>query len=280
MKMHSYMAVNGYLQGVDKKATEVRDRLKERTNHVGGWDQAVADARNRREELDQQETTPSETPALAKGGNSYLNSEPAATALRNRLNHLQVPRSIKRNISSNSLAPESPGTPPTPAPMAPPQHPLVDHPDKGISSLALEYSELEGELTSNGKNKVRWPANLTWANYIDYQLLPTLVYELEYPRTDRYVPLCTISDSIACLMGHFRIRPMYVLEKTVATFGTFFLLYQYTEHYIIPNIPQPGQSFWRSLLDLALPFMVCYLILFYLMFGTSRAMVCFKHSTF
>jgi sterol O-acyltransferase len=52
---------------------------------------------------------------------------------------------------------------------------------------------------------------------------------------------------------------MYVLEKTVATFGTFFLLYQYTEHYIMPHVPDAsrGQSFLRSLLDLALPFMVC-----------------------
>jgi sterol O-acyltransferase len=54
------------------------------------------------------------------------------------------------------------------------------------------------------------------------------------------------------------IRPLYVLEKTIATFGTFFLLYQYTEHYIMPHIPQPGQSFIFSFLDLALPFMVCY----------------------
>lgn len=52
------------------------------------------------------------------------------------------------------------------------------------------------------------------------------------------------------------IRPIYVLEKTIATFGTFFLLYQYTEHYIMPHIPDVNQSFAKSLLDLALPFMV------------------------
>jgi sterol O-acyltransferase len=52
-----------------------------------------------------------------------------------------------------------------------------------------------------------------------------------------------------------------VLEKTIATFGTFFLLYQYTEHYIMPHVPDAsrGQSFARSLLDLALPFMVGFL---------------------
>jgi sterol O-acyltransferase len=49
---------------------------------------------------------------------------------------------------------------------------------------------------------------------------------------------------------------MYIFEKTVATFGTFTLLYTITEHYIIPLTPTSEQSFWRSMLDLALPFMV------------------------
>lgn len=257
--MHSYMAVNGYLQEVDKNATKVKNQLQELTTNVGGWDQAVSDAQARRDELDQQEITPSETPALIKGNSSYFGSEPAAIALRNRLQAVQPPNGLKRNDSSASLRSEASSVPHLPSPGIPvPQtskpHTLVDHPDKAISSLAAELSELEAELTSTGQNHIRWPANLTWANYIDYQLLPTLVYELEYPRTDR----CDISFG-QMFVAHIyrRIRPFYVLEKTIATFGTFFLLYQYTEHYIMPHVPKPGQSFWHSLLDLALPFMVC-----------------------
>jgi hypothetical protein len=49
---------------------------------------------------------------------------------------------------------------------------------------------------------------------------------------------------------------MYIFEKTVATFGTFTLLYTITEHYIIPLTPTSDQSFARSMVDLALPFMV------------------------
>jgi sterol O-acyltransferase len=60
---------------------------------------------------------------------------------------------------------------------------------------------------------------------------------------------------------------MYVFEKTVATFGTFALLYTVTESFIIPLSPTPDQSFFRSLLDLALPFMIAYLLLFYIIFG-------------
>jgi hypothetical protein len=51
----------------------------------------------------------------------------------------------------------------------------------------------------------------------------------------------------------------------VATFGTFTLLYSVTEVFILPKIHQA--SFFRALLDLALPFMVAYLLLFYIIFG-------------
>ena len=56
-----------------------------------------------------------------------------------------------------------------------------------------------------------------------------------------------------------------MFEKTVATFGTFTLLYSVTEVFILPKIHQA--SFFRALLDLALPFMVAYLLLFYIIFG-------------
>lgn len=188
--MHSYMAVNGYLQTVDEKAVVVTRKLRARTEEAGGWDQAVADARARREELDQQDSTPSETPALVRPESNYFSEQPAATALRNRLQNLElsVPPTIKRNVSAASINSDTSSAPP-PAPkndvILPPPHVLVDHPDKSISALAHELSDMEVELTSTGKNQVRWPANLTWWNFIDYQLLPTLVYELEYPRTDR-----------------------------------------------------------------------------------------------
>ncbi len=62
---------------------------------------------------------------------------------------------------------------------------------------------------------------------------------------------------------------MYVFEKTVATFGTFALLYTMTENFILPLVPtSKEQPFIRSLLDLALPFMLAYLLLFYIIFGT------------
>jgi hypothetical protein len=43
------------------------------------------------------------------------------------------------------------------------------------------------------------------------------------------------------------------------------LLYSVTEVFILPKIHQA--SFFRAMLDLALPFMVAYLLLFYIIFG-------------
>jgi sterol O-acyltransferase len=72
-------------------------------------------------------------------------------------------------------------------PHAPGVHPLVDHPDEAISALATELSELESELVSSGPEYVKWPNNITWKDFTVYMLIPSLCYELEYPRTDRFV---------------------------------------------------------------------------------------------
>ena len=53
----------------------------------------------------------------------------------------------------------------------------------------------------------------------------------------------------------------------VATFGTFALLYTITESFILPHTVTADRSFFRLLLDLALPFMMANLLVFYIIFG-------------
>ncbi|EIN09521.1 hypothetical protein PUNSTDRAFT_66632 [Punctularia strigosozonata HHB-11173 SS5] len=284
MKMHSYMSTNGYLSYAHAHAQQLLAQLQKAANAQGGWQKALSDAKaNSPEAHDEKEKegelTPSVsntasspavgTPAVPTGADvstSYIDAD-AASTLRQRLvaatNAAQKAgtneESASKLVSEAAAAVKpSPGDtvmsahPPaistdSDSPRAPTPHPLVHHPDPTIADLVREYSELESELTSMGPKYVRWPENITWKDFAVYQLIPTLVYELEYPRTDK-------------------IRPLYVFEKTVATFGTFALLYTVTEAFILPLTPTPDQSFPKSLLDLALPFMIAYLLLFYLIF--------------
>lgn len=59
---------------------------------------------------------------------------------------------------------------------------------------------------------------------------------------------------------------MYVFEKVVATLGTFTLLYLTTEHYIYPVVFDPTISPLRALVLLLIPFMMNYLLIFYIIF--------------
>ncbi|KDR80713.1 hypothetical protein GALMADRAFT_241124 [Galerina marginata CBS 339.88] len=287
MKMHSYITVNGQLQHVSEQSDELLARLKKATESVGGWEQAVNIAHAKQVEQEGQqstsasqltsppnghssthEPTPIGTPKAPEGTSTSFVDAKTANALRKRLAAVAAQPSQLRGDVKNSndinvravhnlkVSRESPTTSSEgstfvleatdlPEGLAP--HPLVFHPDPQISAMANDYSELQAELISSGPTYVKWPGTITWKNFAVYQLIPTLVYELEYPRTEK-------------------IRPLYVFEKTVATFGTFALLYTVTESFILPYTPRPDQSFLRSLLDLALPFMMAYLLLFFIIF--------------
>lgn len=62
------------------------------------------------------------------------------------------------------------------------------------------------------------------------------------------------------------IRPWYVFEKTVATLGSFLLLYVTTERYILPKLYDPAMSETRVIVELLFPFMINYLLIFYIIF--------------
>lgn len=57
-------------------------------------------------------------------------------------------------------------------------------PDEKIAVLARNIDMMEDELRSNGAKGLVWPHNVTYRNYFDYVFFPTLVYQLEYPRTE------------------------------------------------------------------------------------------------
>jgi sterol O-acyltransferase len=176
MKMHSYMATNGYLKHVSQQSAELLTQLRDATSRVGGWETAISEAMNRRLEREAgADLSPGTsissipTPELSDSMSSSYMQVHTSAALRNRLIH----------------ATESTPTPDDkPKDLTPSA--LVDHPDAEISALATEYVDLESELESTGPERVRWPENITFKNFAVYQLIPTLVYELEFPRTNKY----------------------------------------------------------------------------------------------
>ncbi|KAF6761618.1 sterol O-acyltransferase [Ephemerocybe angulata] len=291
MKMHSYMTVNGHMQVTRAKAEALLAQLKERVEELTpgtSWDDAITLAQKTRLENERREdvamgmsrtdsgtSTPGHgTPLPAEAGNpnatsSYLSgrrlaqvvasepTQPNGSSHPLKQVHSAGSSAVDAEVpSTNGIAETSsasPSKPPSidfivPPRPPPPPHPLVHHPNQEIAARAEEYSEVLSDLRSTGPTEYyQWPDTITWKNFAMYQLTPSLVYELEYPRTTK-------------------IRPLYVFEKTVATFGTFALLYTVTDRFILPYTPAPGQSSFRSLLDLALPFMIAYLLLFYIIF--------------
>jgi sterol O-acyltransferase len=143
-----------------------------------------------------------------------------------------------------------------------------------MTQLSNLREDLALELTSP-LGAVTYPKNLTWFNYTDYMLCPTLCYELEYPRTDGIV----WSE-----LGY----------KILAVFGVIFLLTITSEEFILPvMIESAGRlenvtSFSETALILAesismllFPFMITFLLVFLVIFeyvlGAFAEITCKSH---
>ncbi|KAK6076627.1 MBOAT family protein [Seiridium cupressi] len=152
------------------------------------------------------------------------------------------------------------------------QYPSVDNPmgtltndgkphdsDSDGEGVGQLREDLARELTSPIGN-ITYPRNLTWANYWDYLLCPTLCYELEYPRTSA-------------------INWTNLIAKIIATFGCIFLLTIISEEYILPVLQESHirlesvSSVTEILLILAesiswllFPFMLTFLLVFLVIF--------------
>lgn len=68
--------------------------------------------------------------------------------------------------------------------------------------LVIIDDEIKDLTTDLSNDNVVWPQNVTFANYFDFLLIPTLVYELAYPRKES-------------------IRIHYLIEKAVGTVDPF-----------------------------------------------------------
>ncbi|KAI9207743.1 MBOAT, membrane-bound O-acyltransferase family-domain-containing protein [Polychytrium aggregatum] len=121
-------------------------------------------------------------------------------------------------------------------------------PDAIKARLDEIHFEIYGLYTELHKPAHDFPKNINLMNFIDYMAIPTLVYELEYPRTSE-------------------IRFIYVFEKICATLGTFGLILFIVDHYIYPVLyTMKTLSYLDTFAGLLMPFMVCYILVFFIIF--------------
>lgn len=122
--------------------------------------------------------------------------------------------------------------------------------------LLKKIAEFSNDELKMQSNVTRFPDNITFRNYFAYSMFPTLIYQIEYPRTER-------------------IRKNYVIKKLAATFGVFFILIVVSENYLYPiairamelrNEPLSlkVREYIFILLDLVPPFILIYLLTFYI----------------
>lgn len=225
MKQHSYAFYNGHLSSVYKKRQQLQKRLKQL--------ESISPV-----------ASPSKTnsPPSTAISTSHLLQRPSASKYRER--RLSMSKGtltdgmerISQAITSNE-------------PLDVEQQQLFERMIKWeIDALT---DELKGKATNPSNS---YPNNLTLFNQYEFIVLPTLVYELEYPRSDS-------------------INWLYVAEKISALFGVIFVMIMVSQAFIYPvvmktvimkeegwTLAERFREFPWMLSDLLFPFMMEYLV--------------------
>jgi len=134
-----------------------------------------------------------------------------------------------------------------------PHSPLYSPRKKQAIQQTTPNGNEQKEMPSQGDvvaeyTSYKYPDNLTFRNYFMFLLYPTLVYELNYPITEK-------------------IRWSYVAEKAVAFIGIYSCMWVLTDAYIKPFLAQsPHMSAVESIIHLIMPVCLFYLFLFFLVF--------------
>ncbi|ETS82205.1 hypothetical protein PFICI_07207 [Pestalotiopsis fici W106-1] len=229
MKQHSYAFYNGHLSTAYEKRKQLGERLKQLEN-ISPVDLPA----------------PQTNTASFALSTSHLSRRPSKHEYRER--RLSITRSDTADDMENiSQAIES-GIPLN-----------MDQIQLFERMIKWELDALTDEIKGRATDPAHcYPNNLTVYNQYEFICLPTLVYELEYPRSET-------------------INWAYVAEKVSAVFGLIFVMIMVSQAYIYPvviravNMKDEGwtlgerfQEFPWMLSDLVFPFMMEYLLVWYL----------------
>ncbi|KAG6037735.1 hypothetical protein E4U41_004828, partial [Claviceps citrina] len=231
MKQHSYAFYNGYLSTVYTKRLFLLSKLEQL------------------EKVHPSDSPSSSVPTVSSLSTSHLGVPPSAARRQHSLS--QLPSSEEPDIDKVAKAVAS-------------HEPLDDEQIRVFERIIRwEIDALADELRGTaGDAEKAYPHDLTLLGHYQWIPLPTLVYELEYPR----------SESISWA---------YVAEKLVAMVGVLFVMNQVAQYSIYPvvmktvqmkenglSLSARFQEFPLMLLDLIFPFMMEYLLVWYLIWET------------
>jgi len=94
---------------------------------------------------------------------------------------------------------------------------------------------------------ISYPNNVNFASYCYFLLVPTLVYEANYPRSQR-------------------VRYWYALKEFIQIIGCFFIAYVLFLQFILPVIKENENFIAYDLLRMAIPSIIIWLLGFYALF--------------
>ncbi|CZS88063.1 related to acyl-CoA cholesterol acyltransferase [Rhynchosporium graminicola] len=225
MKQHSYAFYNGHLSEYYKTRQTLQRKLKQL------------------ESVEPLQTPSATTPKVSSLSTSYLNNPPLASDLNQRRHCRRGSINGESNLKEVAAAIESG------------ERLDLDQVETFARIIKWEIDALSEDLkgkSSSGSNS--YPKNLTIANHYEYIVLPTLVYELEYPRSEK-------------------IDWYYVAEKVIAVFGVLIIMNLVSQSYIYPvvvrtiemkdtgmTLPERLREFPWILSDLMFPFMTEYML--------------------
>jgi sterol O-acyltransferase len=223
MKQHSYAFYNGYLSDVYKKRVVLEQKLKQ---------------------LNDPELASPESPKAY--ATSYMDAADLSELSHRRKSIPSVLEDVDKDISSIAFAIEA-------------DAPLSFDQTRSLRKLITwEIEAFDDELKGTCKTTSNhYPSNLTFRDFYGYIPLPTVVYELEYPRQES-------------------VNWFYVAEKTTATFGVIGVMIVVSTAYIYPvcqsivQMKEDGipleerlKEFPWAFSDLLFPFMMEYLLSWY-----------------
>ncbi|KAK3682181.1 MBOAT, membrane-bound O-acyltransferase family-domain-containing protein [Podospora appendiculata] len=231
MKQHSYAFYNGYLSSAYKKRAHLLSTLKQ-LEHVDPV------------------RSPSQTePPVSAISTDHLAHIPSAHEYKERRQSISHEKDDDISRIAAAISSNEP----------------LDEEQVQVFERILKWevdalsSELRGKAsTADGA----YPNKLTYINHYEFILLPTLVYELEYPRSNS-------------------INWYYAAEKMAACFGVIFVMIMISQAFIYPvvvetvRLKEAGmplaerfQQFPWMMSDLIFPFMMEYLLVWYLIWET------------